>query len=326
MYTLTLPQHFVNLREVSDAVEDYISRQTYILEYGPDDYTAGSILSTCYEIIYEELNEYGIVVDTDWRNDWFTCGYIYLLRKFVDDLPQLIRPVKDDIENYLNSSEITDELNDIYEIVQPSGDFKELPYILSSTYTTDNKFLEYVKSIIANLNDETVPVKIPNIEQAKEYIIKTGKLRELATKYSRILINNLTDLTIDVNVVNKMLRDYDVDKISPELISIYSKVDTDEVPEYLSDLKDKYMQEHHERAPHHIEYYTDPKKSPLPLVTVEALILMVAHHVEIGTTKAEFAEAVEDMIVKGRSVLREDKISLIRRMKDIILLNMEDSK
>ena len=148
MYTLTLPQHFVNLREVSDAVEDYISRQTYILEYGPDDYTAYSILNTCYEIIYEELNEYGIVVDTDWRNDWFTCGYIY----------ELIRPVKDDIENYLNSSEIVDELNDIYEIVQPSGDFKELPYILSSAYTTDNKFLEYVKSIIANLNDEMVPV------------------------------------------------------------------------------------------------------------------------------------------------------------------------
>ena len=133
-----------------------------------------------------------------WRNDWFTCGYIYLLRKFVDDLPELIRPVKDDIENYLNSSEIVDELNDIYEIIQPSGDFKELPYILSSTYTTDNKFLEYVKSIIANLNDEMVPVKIPNIDQAKEYIIKTGKLRELATKYSRILISNLSDLAIDV--------------------------------------------------------------------------------------------------------------------------------
>lgn len=324
MYTLTIPQHFVNLREISDAVEDYISRQTYVLEYGQDDYTADNILNTCYEIIYEELNEYGLVVDTDWRNDRFTCGYIYLLRKFIDDLPNLIRPVKSDIENYLNSSETEDELNDIYEYIQPTGDYKELPYILSSTYVTDNKFLDYVKSIIANLNDELTPVKIPSIDKAKEYIVKTGKLRELATKYSRILISNLPELTVDTNIVDKMLRDYDTDKISPDLISIYSKVDTDNVPEYLSDLKDKYMQEHHERAAHHIEYYTDPKKSPLPLITTEALILMVAHHVEIDTTKSEFAESVEDMIAKGRSVLRDDHISLIRKMKDIILLNMED--
>ena len=112
MYTLTLPQHFVNLREVSDAVEDYISRQTYILEYGPDDYTAYSILNTCYEIIYEELNEYGIVVDTDWRNDWFTCGYIYLLRKFVDDLPELMFLLK-----YLTSNKLKNTLSRLVSYV-----------------------------------------------------------------------------------------------------------------------------------------------------------------------------------------------------------------
>lgn len=327
MYVPTLPEQFVNLREISDTVNDYLSRESYIEAFGPDDYDVNTLLNVCYEIIYDEICDYGVTLDIEWRDDGLTRSYIYLVLKFIRELPNLIAPVKDSVETYLNASTADDnEFVDIYELTHPTDvELSELPYILDHVFA-DNVFVEYVKSIIDHLNDEFHPVKISSIERAKAYIEKTGKLRELIRKYTKVVTDNL-DIPYDHELLAKYIRDYDIEKISPDNINIFSRIDlTSEIPEGFKDLKEKYLNEHHLNSIHHIEYFTDPSKKPTPLVTNEALIIMTAHHVEIDTTKEEFDNAVEEMISKGMPVLTVGKIELIRKMKNIILAHMGDDK
>ena len=327
MYVPSIPEQFVNLRSISDTVDDYLSRESYIEAFGPDDYDIPTLLNVCYELIYGDICDYGVTLSIEWRDDGFTRSYLYLILKFIADLPGLIRPVKDSVETYLNSSSADDnEFVDLYEIIHPTDvELSELPYILDYV-CTDNTFIEYVKSVVEHLNDETKPVKIASVDRAKAYIAKTGKLRDLIRKYTKIITDNLA-IDYDRELLAKYIRDYDIDKISPNNINIFSVIDlTDEVPLAFRELKEKYLHEHHARSIHHIDYFTDPAKVPSPLVTNEALIIMTAHHVEIGTTKEEFADAVEDMISQGRSVLSAGKIELIRKMKDIILANMGEDK
>ena len=327
MYILTLPEHFQKLKDISEDVANYIDSEAYIADFGPDDYTPKSLLVNCYDVIVGELEDMGITTDLQYQGDLFLCGYLYLVRKYMDDLKLLLTEnICDRIETCLN--DVEPDINffkTIYEIINSDKyEHKEIIYIIDSLYT-DDKFKDYIKEEIRAFRELKQDNYTYDPEKASAYLAKTKKLRELANKYSYVIINTL-HLDVNMSVINKLLRDYDMDKISPSTIGIYSVIDTDQIPPELYNYAKQQMQIHHERSLHHIEYWIDPKKNPKPTPTVENLVLLVAHHVEIGTTPKEFDEEVENMIEKGRSIFNQSQIDLIEQMKKAVLPVMEQTK
>lgn len=327
MYILTLPEHFQKLKDISEDVANYIDTEAYIADFGPDDYTPKELLVNCYDVIVGELEDRGITTDLQYEGDLFLCGYLYLVRKYLDDIRHMLtEDICDRLETCL--SDVEPDINffkTVYEIINSDTyEHKEIIYIIDSLYT-DEKFKEFIKSEIEIFRTAKQDNYTYDLEKASAYLAKTRKLRELANKYSYVIINTL-HLDVNMAVINKLLRDYDMDKISPSTIGIYSVVDTEQVPPGLTEYAKQQMQIHHERSLHHIEYWIDPKKNPKPVPTVENLVLLVAHHVEIDTTPKEFDEAVENMIEKGRSIFNQSQINLIEQMKQAVLPVMEHSK
>ena len=89
MFTMSIDQHFVSLRNVSDNVDDYLGRELYkedllVDKDCGDTFSPRDILSACYGIVLEELKDFGImfnIPDDDILADMVTCGYVYLIRK-----------------------------------------------------------------------------------------------------------------------------------------------------------------------------------------------------------------------------------------------------
>lgn len=322
MYSLSLQEHFQNVREISDTVNEYLATEQYILDFGPDDFTPKNILFNCYDILLSDLKSIGITVGFPYGGDLLMCGYIYLIRKYIEDIPQLLTPeLADRLETILTDTESPIDMFETIRKVINSDKFEhtELDYISSEIYASDT-FVSFMKEQLRTYKEQKEYIFSFDIARSSAYLEKTRKLRELARKYTYIIVNNLK-MNLNTGILEKLLRDYDLDKISPRTIHIYALVDTEEVPPSIYNLAKQKMQEHHERSHHHIEYWIDPKKNPRPIPLTENLVLMVAHHVEIDTTRDEFDEAVENMIEKGRSIFNEQMISLIDKMKNIVLEN-----
>lgn len=324
MYSLTLLEHFQKLKNISETIAEYIDTESYIADFGPDDYTAKGILVNCYDVIVSELKDIGITTDLQWEGDLFLCGYIYLVKKYIteissmltEDLCNRLESCLDDTEPEINFFKV------VYQIINSDKyEHKEIEYIIDSLYT-DDAFKTYIKEEIASFRELKQDNYQYDIEKVSAYLEKIRKLRELANKYTFVIINSL-HLDVNLPVIQKLLRDYDMDKIAPNTISIYSVIDIDAVSPDMYSYAKQQMQIHHEHSPHHIEYWIDPKKNPRPILTLENLILLVAHHVEINTTSDEFKEEVENMIEKGRSIFTQHQIDLIEQMKSVVITAME---
>jgi hypothetical protein len=317
MYLLTIPQHFAHLRDISDTVENYISNELYIADFGPDNYTEKDILGQCYEIIIDELKDYGITTDLDYKGDYYLCGYLCLLREFVEKLPDLI--TKHLAEKLSSIIEESDNLLSSMIALFDHTEYKELTYISDNIYY-DDEFVTYVKQLTESIQSEEATNYInPSDKSVQQYIEKIRVLRELAAKFSKRIVAFMPD-NVDVTYLNKLIRDYDMDKISLDAISAYSKIDREEVPEYLRSMHERLMDEHHKRSLHHIEYWVSRNLSP----SVTDLVILTAHHVEPGKTKSDVHNAVEEMITKGRSVLSDEQIDTIRKMRDVCLDGMQE--
>lgn len=319
MYILTIPQHFANLRKLSSTVEEYLSQQMYIADFGNDEYNERDILAQCYEIAEMDLNGYGVYLDWQYKGDFYRSGYVQLLLEFIISLRTLItNDNQDTIIAALNESDNT--IKDLFAVFEHDKHFQPLNYLIDHCYSTDT-FDQYIQSILHSLEDDSA-IYDPDIDREVKYIEKTRELRAYATKYTNIILSNMQK-PYEQPVIDKLLKEYDLDKINPSQIKIYSRIDLDEVPEGLKEFKERQMLIHHERSKHHIEYWIDPNKSPRPLLTYENMVLLVAHHAEPGTTKPEFSDSIEHMIDMGRTIFTEQQIALIRQMAQIVLENME---
>ena len=265
------------------------------------------------------MNGYGVYVDWQYKGDFYRSGYVQLLLEFVIALRTLI--TNSNQEAIISALDESDNpIQDIFAVFDKDHHFHYLSYMIDQCYST-SVFDTYIRSILDNLEDDSA-IYDPDIAREVKYIEKTRELREYATKYTNIILSGMQQ-PYDQAVIDKLLREYDTDKINPAQIKIYSKIDLGDVPEGLKEFKERQMLIHHERSKHHIEYWIDPKKSPRPLPTYENLVLLAAHHAEPGTDKSEYAESIENMITMGRTVLTDQQIELIRRMASIVLENME---
>lgn len=330
---LNLFTQITDLRTISENIDTYLEQEMYkdTLGKGVDtDYTVEDILQECYAIILQELVEFGIDFscdDGDLLQDWYTAHKLYSLRYFVDanNLREFLANNADDIkliQPILDNNESEDVFHDVLMALldkHPDDIYlKDMEY-LDRDIVTSYRFRDHVKAVIDVVIRDGENILIPDVERAKRYIEKTGLLRKLASDTSARIIQALSDIDDwDLQLLNKILRDYDLDKISAENIKIYSAIDLDAVSPYLEDIKNKKLDEHHKRSMHHIEYWLDPDKEPRPVPEKEHLVVMVAHHNEPDTTAATFWQEINDMLDKGKELFIPEQVALINRMAEVV--------
>ena len=329
---MDLPKHFTSLRDISPTVDDYLARELYkadFMEDGEitDPYSAKDLLGICYSIILDELRAIGIYFSIDLDTliqDIYTCGYVYLIRKFVDKpyFAKLLQATetKEAVAKYLDTDDqkinLLEDLVNIINIKAHDYELSEISYIVQQTYTSQ-AFADYIKSIVASI-EEPDAIIINDVSVEERYTKHIATLRHLAYRYTHTAIDLLNlHGQVDMQKVAKLLRDYDRDKILPDTISIYALIDKDEVPTSLYATKKKYMDIHHKNSPHHAEYWLadNPTKQRF---TLDNLILLVVHHIEPDTSPEEFKEEVDKMLSKLSSILSDQYIQIANRIVEAL--------
>ena len=330
MYYMDLTKHFTLLRDISPTVDDYLTRELFEADYYDEEegelaynYTAKDVLGACYSLVINELRDIGIhfAIDVDTlTRDIYTCGYVYLIRKFVDKpyLAKLLQATDtvNAVAKYVDTDErkpnLLEDIVNIVNITSHDYELTEMAYILPQTYT-DELFTTYIKKVISTINtpDAIITKDLTSVENYTKHI---ATLRQLAYRYTYAVIGMLNlEPQLDMSKISKLLRDYDRDKLQPDNIALYATIDREDVPTNLYATKKKYMDYHHENSPHHVEYWLadNPLKQRF---TLDNLILLVVHHIEPGTTPDEFEHAVEDTIYKLRDILSDQYRELAKRM------------
>lgn len=335
---LTPQRQLADLRSASENVADYLDREIFRDTFEDEnviDYTIEDILQECYAIVLQELVELGIKFtcdESDLLQDWYTAHTLYSLRYFFDanNFREFLVANTEDItllQNILDSDESEDVFQQCVDVLyqQHPDDLylKDIDYLSRDIYSS-YRFKDHIKAIIEVIISNGENIIIPDVARAKRYIEKTQILRKLANETSERIMSKLDDITWNKALVDKILRDYDLDKISPETIKIYSAIDLDEVSPYLEKTKEKKLDEHHKRSLHHIEYWLDEDKDPRPTPEKEHLLVMVAHHNEPDTDAATFWQEIREMLDKGKEIFSEEQIALITRMADAVYPRGED--
>lgn len=331
MQDLSIPKQIADLRDISENVADYLDREIYDEYFGPGtDYTVEDILQECYAIVLQELTEYGITFsceEEDLLQDWYVAHKLYELRYVLDAInfkDHLLR-YTEDIEGICNLLD-TEESDDIFPaliayLVEHHPDdvrFKDIDY-LTQDIVASSRLRDHIAAILENLEEVGAAVVIPDMARAKRYIAKTQELRALAREAVEKITTQL--YTVDWNrpILEKLLADYDLDKIAPDTLKIFSVIDLEpEVSPMLANYRTKMLDEHHKRSLHHIEYWIDEDKDPRPIPTKENLALLVAHHNEPGTTTETFWQEIREMLEKGSKIFTAEDKQLILQMAECV--------
>lgn len=331
MDKLTLSDQFIDLRSISDNVDDYLSRELYKDSFGYDtDYTPNDVLQECYTIVLQELRELGIqfTVDLDdLLHDWFTAKHIYYIRKIADayELTQLCK--KEDTKNFLDTLlQAPEEESDIFVALvmhlaqkYPTEPMYRYVADFGECIQSTDRFVDHVKSILESLKTQDLSVETPDIRLAKSYIAKIQGLRTFAEKATKMIIEGMQlQSSLNMKTIRKLLDEYDMDKLSPDALPLYSIIDNPEAETLYPNLgtfKETMMQKHHERAYHHLEHwlkYRDPRP------TKENLILLIAHCYEPDSTAPSFWKEVDEMINNGVEIFDPEDVTFMLKAANCI--------
>ena len=334
-----LDNEILDLRNICPAFEDYVVNQVYLSKYGPDAYTDADILRDGYEIIQAELEDMGIYIDGDLFEDGYQRRFLYYFRKFFDgnQLKELFRKHnewKETIQVILDSDEnLNDTLNELleffYNVYGYNYDVRQL-YEKWLECTSNELFDEHLKAVL-----EDAPAIVSSItdpEVATAYVSFIEKGRQNAYTAARMIYDSLVKREYGEQVKLAMvgitwedilpyLEKYDLDKVSADEVSSYAIFDTDfnkeELPECIQLKAKEYMDAHHKRSHHHIEYW-DNKWANLPsfskghnapdrMIPPAAMIVLVAHHYSPGMDATAMRTAVRKMTKDTRLVIQQDK-------------------
>jgi hypothetical protein len=336
MFTMSIDQHFVSLRNVSDNVDDYLGRELYkedllVDKDCGDTFSPRDILSACYGIVLEELKDFGImfnIPDDDILADMVTCGYVYLIRKLVSprELSDYISSLQltDTVYTYITSDEtnmtVFRDLVELFTAHTNNPEIQELLYMTESVYN-NKEFISYIKNIVDNIQNNKYADVIPDVNLVTKYIKQVQMNRKLIEEYALSVASHYEDTyTINYDLLHKLIKEYDYDKLSPEEIRYYAIVDTeDEINPRWIPTKTRLLDAHHLRISHHIEFWLSTDNGPKPNFSIEYLIMLMVHFVEPGVDADEYREKADDMLSAAATFLGEEYLSLSRQMEKFII-------
>lgn len=331
MDRLSLTDQFVDLRSISDNVDDYLSRELYVDSFGYDSgFTPNDILRECYTIILQELRELGITFNAeidDLLCDWYTAKHLYYIREIADGytIKELCKDedVKNKLDTLLQSPEESDDLFVALVAYLKEKHPTELSYRYADEFSdlivASERFDQHVQCILAASRDYDA-IATPDIKLAQSYIKKIQNVRSLVRTTVDAIIKNLQlQTSLNTKKLNKLLDEYDMDKLAPKDLKLFSIIDNEASSELYPNLKRLRaveLQKHHERSSHHIEYWF--KHSDLH-PTKEDLILLVAHHNEPGVTPSKFKSEIDMMLSFGEKIFTPDDAAFILSAAESVL-------
>ena len=293
-------EQIADMRTISEDVATYLDDEEYKEDFSSRDFTIEDILKRCYEILIDELQEFGItfnVPNETLLESWYTAKLIYLVRAFVEskNLTDLFinQNKTDEVEALINSDEFTN--SDFDKFLELINDEKyQLLLDHASWIMISTRFVDHVSSIITNIRiNET---RTTDLDEIKNYINKVSNNRKILKVFIDLLLSNIDYLNkyVDRSRMKFLLDRYDQDKINPNEVGIYSRIDREVVPDNLKMFKEQMMDKHHLRAPHHIEYWT--KKENVRPMTLEDFILLIIHFLGEETPIDERIENIRKMV------------------------------
>lgn len=318
-------EHIQDLRSISEAVADYLDRDLFIEEYGPDDYTVNDIITSCYALMFADLEEIGIHPTKDIDDilqDFYICKeYYYLLKTFRPDTllsllktPEIVEKIESSLEHADNF--FIQSLIDIFNEAYPdSYELKELLFI-QDELVNDDVFLTYMGNVCKKLQQGDYLIPTPSAKLAQQYLFYMSCKRRFARdSILRCLRYPPIEGKMNMEYITKALRDYDLDKVSPENLALYSKLDNPDVklPDALKPIAQAANDAHHKRTLHHIEYWIANKATFIPR---EAILLIVASLFEMedwgmDADENRYPNAIKHMIKQAGSMLTEEDIKFI---------------
>ena len=328
------------LRDISEAIEDYMARSLYINDFGADtDYNINDILRQCYALALEELAEYGIgfnVSDGDLLGDWYTARHITLILQLIkgsklttllsrrDDLDKLTTLLDNESELEESEDPFIIFLRFVFSTEDPQDPLVQAYFYIGSMVVTTQTFKDYLRYCINKFKTEGEDTIVPDIDRASEYIAKVERKREaLRTAYDLIKSTD-TDLAriLATPVARVLLERYNLDKVSADNLRQYSILDWDNINPSLTRQRDRIRYEHRVQQPHHIEYWLDKGKIPAPQLKDEHAIILVLHLFYVGIDASEFNSRVVGLKRKLAFKLSDTQKAIIDRVADIVSLQL----
>lgn len=327
MFRMSPREQFEDLRNISENVLDYLTRELYKETSGEEnDYDINEILRDCYTILLEEIKDLGIsfyISDDEILEDFYTAKHLYYLKLFLDKeylKNHLTEEHVDYIETLLQDASEDELFMAIYEHLSQSMhnfEFNMLDYLIPYIANTD-KFALYIKDVVNYIrNIDTYSEPPANITRMKQYIEKIMLLRKYATDTVHTILEKLPNEVWNKKKIDKLLRDYDKDKLTPEDIKIYSFVDLGNVNLSLESYKNKMMFIHHSRSPHHIEYWMSDNNKDIPF-TKENALLLVAHHNEPDTSPADFWKEIDHLLEFGKRIFTSEQLMWMNKYAEAV--------
>lgn len=332
MFYMTLDQHFASLRAMYETIDDYIDTGLYKYDFDEEEtYTAKDVLGACYNIVLTNLKEIGLYFNTnedELLQDIFTCGYVYLVAKFIsrDNLKSLFKTadlsakVSSLIDAKSDDKYLFPALVDlVLEFTQTRNlELTELPYI-SGTIYNDEKFIAYLKDILTEIeNDDSVPdISEQDLSAVTSYLAKINAGRQRVKAIALAVADKLVDYGVNLTKLNKLIKDYDYDKIAPDAIDIYAHADTEEEApsKEIAEYNKKQLDAHHLRSPHHIEHWLSGIGTDF---TIDDLIMLVCHHAEPGVGVDEFISKVKEMVQKAGNFFDANRMRFVNAITKFV--------
>lgn len=313
-----------DLRQVSANISDYLERRLYLDQFGEEaDVQPIDILQQCYSILLLDLKDLGIdfsLEQEDILGDWFTAKHLYHIAKLVsvEFLAEVLNTEEllNKVESLLNKDEDIEIFESFYSVLQVAYpntyDIQVLDYIVPFV-TTNETFITYLENTLIELRSGDVSLGIPDPTKARLYIDKVQRDRKLVKELVEEVLPYLENIEIDQELLNLRINTYDLDKLRGDNLKIYSAIDLeDQVPEFLQKYKFKMMTLHHQRSPHHVEYWIHNNKQP----TNTDVVMLVIHHYDSVAQRNEPEQAVKSMVENNSQLFTEEQVQLINLLVD----------
>ena len=335
---LYLPHNQIQeMRTLSPVVDEYISRELFKEDFGAHDYAIGDILNSCYTIIYDELQVFGVAFSAELSeiiSDRYTANNLLVLRRILQ--PEFISSCfsldqneeVDKLCTIVNNAEDPDQVllsvvDYLYEISKNDILVNLGGFIINFVYSTP-VFVDKFNIVLSNLTKKEISPEA--LAKVGTYLAKVSDhRRQVRTNIEYLLDHDFTlRSSVDSMYLKKYVDEYDNDKITADSITLYAHIDVEKVPVGSEELAKKYMDRHHARSVHHVEYW---KAHPDQKVKLEDVMLMIAHvfeehHHSEDHYKEEFSEVLE---LLGNTALRDDAIKMYDSLLAIATKEVQES-
>lgn len=250
----------------SDNIRDYFLEERYLIDMDQNDMVTPQLLSvSAVDLVLDELSEIGI--ETNFRAEDLLLSPIDLNTMFAlrskldkDNFYRCVKSMTPEtysafcgvVENVQIAEDLLIEISDFMTAVFPVDTSWEIVQRSIEYWYSTKNFSKHVSAILSKVDVHTDPNTTPldddNIVEISQFL-EVMKERDNKVKIlSDYILKHV--FSIDGNRLLEYIKNYDRDKLNPDLISKFAHYNVEKTEE-----EPDFVKQHHENAQHHLEYW-----------------------------------------------------------------------